>query len=252
MILTITNIYLKETFRNYGVLFGNLLPAILFLGMSILLKKVASIDSETLDFIIRGQFISMSILLTIFSLAFSGAIVYLTDKRTERAFEWIDKTNIKFFDFFAGLGLGMLIIMNVFLAVILLAFSTITTLELIDIGRIILISNFTLLALYPISYLLSSIFPNGKTATTMLVPLMLILLFSITMTDLFVTLSGNDPQDYYKFLIWNPMLFLNDTVQYILGLAESPWMDIQNYLAILVVLFILLFIISKKSFRYLK
>ena len=82
----------------------------------------------------------------------------------------------------------------------------------------------------------------------MLVPLMLILLFSVTMTDLFVSLSGNDPQNYYKFLIWNPMLFLNDTLHYILGLAESPWLELTNYLLILLALFILLFIISKRLF----
>lgn len=252
MILTIANIYFKETLRNIGVVFGNILPTIMFLIISIVLKNMESIDSETLDFIIRGQFISMSILLTIFSLAFSGGTVYLIDKRTERAFEWLDKTNIKFLDFFMGLGLGIFIIFNIFLTMILLAFGTITAIELTDIMRILLISNFTLLALYPLSYIISTLFPNGKMATSMLLPLMLLLLFSVTMTDLFVSLSDNDPQTYYKYLIWNPMLFLNDSVQYILGLSKSPWMNTENYLIVLVLLFILLFFVSKKSFKYLK
>lgn len=252
MILTITNMYLKETFRNYGVLLASLLPTILFLIMAILIKNVASLDPATLDFIIRGQFISISVLLTIFSLAFSGGTVYLADKKTEKAFEWIDKTNIKFFEFFIGMGLGVLIILNVFLTIILVAFSTITPLSLVDISQILLISNLTLIALYPLSYLLSSLFPDGKTATSMLIPLMLILLFSVTMTDLFVSLGGNNPQDYYKFLLWNPMLFLNDTVQHILGLVETPWMKLTNYAAVLAILFIILFTVSQKTFKYLK
>lgn len=252
MTLMITKIYLKETLRNFGALIGTLLPAIMFFVISIFIKNAASVGTETLDLMIRGQFLTTCILFTIFSVAFSGGTVYLTDKRSERVFEWLDKTNIKFYEYFIGLGLGILIILNIFLTIILLAFSTITTLELVDIGKILLISNFTFIALYPINYVLSSLFPNGKTATSMLVPLMLILLFSVTMTDLFVSLSGNDPQNYYKFLIWNPMLFLNDTLHYILGLAESPWMELTNYLLILLALFILLFIISNKTFRYLK
>ncbi len=252
MTLMITKIYLKETLRNSGAFIGILLPAIIFFVVSIFVKNAASIGSETLDFMIRGQFLTSSILFTILSVVFSGGTVYLTDKRNERVFEWLDKTNIKYYEYFVGLGIGILMILNVFLTIILLAFSTITTLELMDMGRILLISNFTFFALYPINYLLSSLFPNGKTATSMLVPLMLILLFSVTMTDLFVSLSGNDPQNYYKFLIWNPMLFLNDTLQHILGLAETPWMKLTSYLVILLALFMLLFIISKRTFRYLK
>ena len=49
-----------------------------------MLTKQSSIDTETLDYMIKGQFISFSVLMAIFSLAFSGATIYLSDKRSEK------------------------------------------------------------------------------------------------------------------------------------------------------------------------
>ncbi|AAP11986.1 ABC transporter permease [Bacillus cereus] len=249
MILQVTKIYLLETFRNVGVLFGNLLPTFIFLGISFMLTKQSSIDTETLDYMIKGQFISFSVLMAIFSLAFSGATIYLSDKRSEKVFEWLNKTDLTFIKYFIGLGLGVFVILNIFLTITLYLYSVIIPIEAIELVKISIISNFTLLCLYPLSYIVSSVFRNGKTANSMLIPIMLILMFSVTMTNLFVSIAGNDPQDYYKYLVWNPMLFLNDTIQYNLGLSNEPWLPMYQYLAILLGLFVLLYFFAKRLFK---
>lgn len=210
-----------------------------------MLTKQSSIDTETLDYMIKGQFISFSVLMAIFSLAFSGATIYLSDKRSEKVFEWLNKTDLTFIKYFIGLGLGVFVILNIFLTITLYLYSVIIPIEAIELVKISIISNFTLLCLYPLSYIVSSVFRNGKTANSMLIPIMLILMFSVTMTNLFVSIAGNDPQDYYKYLVWNPMLFLNDTIQYNLGLSNEPWLPMYQYLAILLGLFVLLYFLQK-------
>ncbi|WP_100332271.1 ABC transporter permease [Bacillus xiapuensis] len=249
MILQVTKIYLLETFRNVGVLFGNLLPTFIFLGISFMLTKQSSIDTKTLDYMIKGQFISFSVLMAIFSFSFSGATIYLSDKRSEKVFEWLTKTDLTFIKYFIGLGLGVFVILNIFLTITLYLYSVIIPIEAIELVKIIIISNFTLLCLYPLSYIVSSVFRNGKTANSMLIPIMLILMFSVTMTNLFVSIAGNDPQDYYKYLVWNPMLFLNDTIQYNLGLSNEPWLPMYQYLVILLGLFVLLYFFAKRLFK---
>lgn len=252
MTLSITKVFLQESFRNFGVLIANFIPALIFIIIAIFMNKVASVDQETMEYIIRGQFFTMTILLTIFSLAFSNSVIYLTDKRAEQAFEWMRKTNIKFINLFVGIGVGILVLLNIFLAIILVGFSFTTAFTLVEILNILLVSNVAFIVIYPLSYVISNFFPNGRIANSLLVPIMLILLFSITMTDLFVTLAGNDPQDFYKFLMWNPMLFFNDSLQQILGLKNSLWLSLKVYIITLVILFLILTTISKQTFKYLK
>ena len=252
MTFSITKAFLKENIRNFWVLIANFLPALIFIIIAIFMKNVASIDSQTLDYIVRGQFFTMTILLTIFSLSFSNAVIYLTDKRAEQAFEWMSKTNIRFYNLFVGVGIGILILLNSFLLLIIIGFKFTTSLDLGEIINILFISNIALIVIYPLSYVVSNFFQNGRIANSLLIPIMLILMFSITMTDLFVTLAGNNPQDYYKFLIWNPMLFFNDSLQQILGIKDNLWMSLEVYIITLLALFLILTIISKKTFKYLK
>ena len=249
MTFQVTKIYLLETFRNIGVLFGNLLPTFIFLGISFMLKKVSTLDTETLNYMIKGQFISFSVLIIIFSLAFSGVTIYLTDKKSEKVFEWLNKTDLTFTKYFIGIGLGVVIILNIFLTLTLYLYRVIIPIEAMGLVKIIMISNFSFICLYPLSYIVSSIFRNGKTANSMLIPIMLILMFSVTMTNLFVSIAGNDPQDYYKYLLWNPMLFLNDTIQYNLGLVNESWLPMYQYIVILLGLFILLYFFAKRLFK---
>ncbi|MFL0584954.1 ABC transporter permease [Solibacillus silvestris] len=252
MTLLVTKIFLKETFRNIGVLLANFLPALIFIILSIFLSKVSSINSETMEYIVRGQFVTMSILLTIFSLSFSNSVIYLTDKRSEQAFEWMNKTNLKFINLFIGVGLGTIILLNIFLVFIVFGFNFTTGFTIGEVGNILLVSNVAFITIYPLSYVVSNIFPNGRIANSMLVPIMLILLFSITMTDLFVTLAESNPQDFYKFLIWNPMLFFNDSLQNILGMKDSLWLSLEVYSLTLVLVFVILTAVSKRTFKYLK
>jgi len=252
MTISITKMFLKESFRNFGVLIANFLPALIFIVIAIFMKNVASINGETMDYIVRGQFFTMTILLTIFSLAFSNAVIYLTDKRAEQAFEWMSKTNIRFTNLFIGIGIGILILLNIFLAIILIGFSFATSFKWDETLGILLVSNAAFIVIYPLSYVVSNFFPNGRIANSLLVPIMLILLFSITMTDLFLTLAGKSPEDFYTFLIWNPMLFFNDSLQQILGMKDSLWLSLELYVIALLVFFLVLTVISKKTFKYLK
>lgn len=111
-----------------------------------------------------------------------------------------------------------------------------------------LICNFVLLALYPICFIIAGLVKNGKVAQSLLVPIMLILMFSITMPSLFITLAGQSPQDYYSFLSWNPMLYLNDTMQFHLNLIEQTWLPMYQYAIILAVAGLLLSIVAQKIY----
>lgn len=113
---------------------------------------------------------------------------------------------------------------------------------------IILISNFVLLALYPLSFILAGLFKNEKVAQSMLTPIMILFMFSVTMTTMFLTLAEKNPQDYFIFLIWNPMLYLNDSLQMYLNLINETWLPQYQYCIILAVISLVLAAIAKKVY----
>ena len=46
---------------------------------------------------------------------------------------------------------------------------------------------------------------------------------------------------------WNPMLYLNDTIQYQLSLVEQTWLPMSQYFVILAVIGLFLSIVAKKN-----
>ncbi|MBA4535984.1 ABC transporter permease [Bacillus aquiflavi] len=249
MIGQIARSYMLENSRNSGMLIGNLLSTVIFIICSWVCKIFLGNSPETLDYMIKGQFLPISIMLLLFSFSFSSATIYLADLKANRTFNWLKRTGISSFTYYLGMGVGVFLLMNLLLIVLLTGYAMLIPISLQSFIAIILICNFVLLALYPLSFILAGLFKNGKVAQSMLVPILIIFMFSITMPSLFLTISNNNPQDYYLFLIWNPMLYLNDTLHFQLNLTESTWLPFYQYIFILILLSIVLFIGAKKIYN---
>lgn len=247
MMKQIARMYMLENIRNPGMVFGNVLTAFMLMISSIICKNMAS--DEAIDFVIKGQFLPISILMLIFSFAFSSATIYLADMKANKTFQWIQRTGVKPHTYYMGMGIGVFTLLNVFLVLLLIGYSFIIDISLSSYFMIILISNFVLLALYPLSFILAGIFKNEKVAQSMLVPIMLLCMFSLQMTSLFLTLAGKNPQDYFIFLIWNPMLYLFDSLQVSLNVLDETWLPQYQYFMILTVLSLGLAAIAKKVYN---
>ncbi|MCL1696181.1 MULTISPECIES: ABC transporter permease [unclassified Lysinibacillus] len=246
MMKQIARIYMLESIRNTGMSIGNLSPAFIFLIMSVICKNMMS--GEAFDYLVKGQFLPVSILMLIFSFAFSSATIYLADMKANKTFQWIQRTGVKPHTYYMGMGIGVFTLLNVFLVLLLIGYSFIIDISLSSYFMIILISNFVLLALYPLSFILAGLFKNEKVAQSMLVPIMILFMFSVTMTTMFLTIGGKNPHDYYIFLSWNPMLYLNDSLQKYLNLINDTWLPQYQYCIILAVISFGLASIAKKVY----
>ena len=248
MITQIARMYMLESVRNPGAAFGNLLPAFIFTVISAICKIAFAGNQETFEYLIKGQFLPVSIILLVFSFAFSSATIYLTDMKVNKTFHWVNRTDVTPLRYYVGMGIGVFTLMNVFLLLLLICYSFIIDIPILSFLMIIFISNFVLLALYPLSFILAGIFKNEKVAQSMLVPFMMLFMFSVTMTSMFLMLAGKDPHDYYVFLSWNPMLYLNDSLQMHLNLINETWLPQYQYFIILTGLSLVLAFIARKIY----
>ena len=246
MMKQIARMYMLENIRSLGMTIGNLLPAYIFLGISFFAKS--AMTEESFDFLIKGQFLPISILMLIFSFAFSSATIYLADMKAHKTFQWVQRTGVKPHTYYIGMGIGVFTLLNLFLVLLLIGYSFIIDISLSSFFMIILISNFVLLALYPLSFILAGLFKNEKVAQSMLTPIMILFMFSVTMTTMFLTLAEKNPQDYFIFLIWNPMLYLFDSLQVSLNLIGETWLPQYQYFMILTILSLVLAAIAKKIY----
>jgi len=246
MMKQVAHMYMLESIRNPGMVIGNLLPAFIFMITSVICKNIVTGDG--IDFVIKGQFLPISILMLIFSFAFSSATIYLADLKANKTFQWIQRTGVKPHTYYIGMGMGVFTLLNVFLVLLLIGYSFIIDISLSSFFMIILISNFVLLALYPLSFILAGLFKNEKVAQSMLTPIMILFMFSVTMTTMFLTLAEKNPQDYFIFIIWNPMLYLNDSLQVSLNVLDETWLPQYQYFIILTVLSLVLAAIAKKVY----
>ncbi|MGY3187262.1 ABC transporter permease [Lysinibacillus sp. TE18511] len=247
MMKQIARMYMLESVRNPGMAIGNILPAFLFMSISFFAKSVMT--EESFEFLIKGQFLPISIIMLIFFFSFSSATIYLADMKANKTLQWVQRTGIKPHTYYIGMGIGVFTLLNLFLVLLLIGYSFIIDISLSSFILIILMSNFVLLALYPLSFILAGLFKNEKVATSMLVPIMLIFMFSIQMTSMFLTLAEKNPQDYFIFLIWNPMLYLFDSLQVSLNLMGETWLPQYQYFMILAVISLVLAAIAKKVYN---
>lgn len=246
MIKQIARMYMLESIRNPGMIIGNLLPAFIFMITSVICKSI--VTGDAIDFMIKGQFLPMSILMLIFFFSFSSATIYLADMKANKTLQWVQRTGVKPLTYYIGMGIGVFALLNVFLVILLIGYSFIIDISLTSFLMIILMSNFVLLALYPLSFILAGLFKNEKVAQSMLVTIMILFMFSVTMTTMFLTLAEKNPQDYFIFLIWNPMLYLNDSLQMYLNLINETWLPQYQYCIILAVISMVLAAIAKKVY----
>ncbi|WP_336045911.1 ABC transporter permease [Solibacillus ferritrahens] len=248
MIIQVAKSFILESIRNTGVFLGNLLPAFIFIICSWICTISIKSSPETLDFMIKGQFFPISIMLLVFAFAFSSATIYLADLKANNTIHLLKRTNISPARYFLGIGLGVFLMMNLVLILLLTGYSFIISLSITALISIILICNFVLLAIYPLCFIVAGVVKNGKVAQSLLVPIMLVFMFSITMTSLFLTLNEQQPQDYYIYLIWNPMLYLSDTLQFQLNLNDQTWLPLYQYSIILTILCMVLSIFAKQIY----
>lgn len=165
--------------------------------MSFIIKFV--VNEETFQYMVKGQFLPVSILLLLFSFAFSSATIYLADMKANRTFDWLKRTKVVPSTYYIGMGIGVFALVNIALILLLGCYKLLIDITWSNFLLILLMCNFVLLALYPLSFILAGLFKNGKVAQSMLVPTMILLMFSITMTTMFLTLAGKDPQQYFIF-----------------------------------------------------
>jgi len=246
MMKQIARMYMVESLRNPGMAIGNLLPAFMFMITSVICKSI--VTGDAIDFMIKGQFLPMSIIMLIFFFSFSSATIYLADMKANKTFQWVQRTGVKSHTYYIGMGIGVFTLLNVFLVLLLIGYYFIIDISLSSFLMIILMSNFVLLALYPLSFILAGLFKNEKVAQSMLVTIMILFMFSVTMTTMFLTLAEKNPQDYFIFLIWNPMLYLNDSLQMYLNLINETWLPQYQYCIILAVISMVLAAIAKKVY----
>ncbi len=246
MMKQIARMYMVESLRNPGMAIGNLLPAFMFMITSVICKSI--VTGDAIDFMIKGQFLPMSIIMLIFFFSFSSATIYLADMKANKTFQWVQRTGVKSHTYYIGMGIGVFTLLNVFLVLLLIGYSFIIDISLSSFLMIILMSNFVLLALYPLSFILAGLFKNEKVAQSMLVTIMILFMFSVTMTTMFLTFAEKNPQDYFIFLIWNPMLYLNDSLQMYLNLINETWLPQYQYCIILAVISMVLAAIAKKVY----
>ena len=250
MITQISRTYMLESMRNYGVTLGNILPAFIFFLCSCIFKMTIKGNEEVVAFLIKGQFLPISILLLLFSFAFSSATIYLADMKANKTFNWVKRTGVTPSTYYIGMGIGVFTLVNVFLVLLIGCYSFLIDLSLVSFLKMVFISNFVLLALYPLSFILAGVFKNGKVAQSMLVPILILFMFSITMPSMFLTIAEKNPQDYYIFLSWNPMLYLHDSLQLYLNMANDTWLPEYQYFIILTIISILLAVVAKKVYKF--
>jgi len=246
MMKQIARMYMLESVRNPGMAIGNILPAFIFMITSVICKNI--VTGDAIDFMIKGQFLPMSIIMLIFFFSFSSATIYLADMKANQTLQWVQRTGVKPLTYYIGMGIGVFALLNVFLVLLLIGYSFIIDISLSSYLMIILMSNFVLLALYPLSFILAGLFKNEKVAQSMLVTIMILFMFSVTMTTMFLTLAEKNPQDYFIFLIWNPMLYLFDSLQVSLNLIGETWLPQYQYFMILTILSLVLAAIAKKIY----
>ncbi|GEN29800.1 hypothetical protein HNQ35_000497 [Cerasibacillus quisquiliarum] len=241
--------FILEQVRNRGILFGNLLPAFIFIICSWISKISLINNPDTVDYLIKGQFLPISLMMLLFTFSLSGATIYLADLKANKTYHWLKRTNVSPFTYYFGMGIGVFLLMNVSLVATLLAYALLIHISLPSFFIILLVCNFVFLAFYPTSFILAGIFKNGNVAQSMLVPILIIFMFSITMPAMFLTISGKNPQDYYIFLSWNPMLYLNDMLQYQLNIIHEMWLSYGQYAIILLFFSFVLSLFAKKIYQ---
>ena len=105
--MQITKSFILESIRNTGVFVGNIVTPFIFIlcswGCTLAIKD----SPETLDFMIKGQFLPISIMLLVFAFAFSLTTVYLADLRANNTLHWLKRTNILPATYFIGIGIGV-------------------------------------------------------------------------------------------------------------------------------------------------
>lgn len=248
MVMNIARFYLLEQWRNKWTVIGNIMAPMIFLVFALVLRNTIE-NKETADLIIKSQFMPFSILILIFSLALSLNVLLLSEKKEDGTFLLLKRTDLKLNNYFMGVAVGIFIIFNIFLVFFMACYDLLVGIDLNSLIMIWAFSNVTLLCLYPASYVLASFFKKSKKVVAFLTPITLLLMFSITMPSMLAMTQGQNPQMYYKFLFWNPMMIMNDITLFELDMIGSTWLPTYQYLLILVGLCAVLWFAALKTFK---
>lgn len=248
MVLQIARFYLLEQWRNKWTVIGNIMAPVIFVVFALVLQQTIE-DKTTAELIIKSQFLPFSLLILIFSLALSLNVLLLSEKKEDGTFLLLKRTDMKMNSYFIGTAAGIFIIFNIFLIFFLACYAMMIEIGWSSLVTIGLFANVTLLCLYPASYILASFFKKSKKVVAFLTPITLLLMFSITMPSMLAMTQGQDPQMYYKFLFWNPMMIMNDIALYELNMIDSTWLPTYQYLLILIGLCAVLWFAATKTFK---
>ncbi len=240
----IISIYLKEQLRNKAVFLSTMItPFIIIICAFIMNKKIPTVS----PMIIKLQFIPLTLLMAIFMIALSPIIIYIAECHERKTFLLLQRTDLKTKDLFLGLLFASLIILNAITLAILLAYNFIVAIQFKTMLTIILYSNITLISLYPLSYLIASYFKTTKSANSVLAPIFILLILSVNLPPVFAALTHEKVETYYKFMVWNPMLFFQDITLVSLGSTAKTWLPTYCYNVGFILIFTVSYLLSKRS-----
>ncbi|WP_152911056.1 hypothetical protein [Streptococcus phocae] len=236
-IVRMTKFSFLENVRNYGVLISAILPSFIFLIFSLVLQSVLK-NTEPIKLLLFGQFLPIGLMLLILSFTFTLNISNFTEKRETHFFDFLSHTDVSKWEFYIGTFAAMVLLFNVFQLPLLILFLSLVKNMYSNIIPISIASNLIFIAMYPLGILISLFINSTSKVNSIMTPINLILMFSISMPTLFASLLGKEATAFYKYLFWNPMLLLNDFILFQVGVTEKMWLSTGKTLLLLVALFL--------------
>jgi membrane protein len=220
-VFVVLRFHLIESLRNYQILLTNIALPILFVITSLLVENNSQMDPSELSLLIHSQFFSTSLLFGILSYSFSQPLQNLVEIIEEQSDLVLSQTDLKYFNFILGKRLGDLLLLNFHVLFVILLFSSLKSVSDVPVLKILLISNLSFFIINPISDYIATKIKTVKMANNIGTLAALLLIFSLTFTNMFSTLSTNNFSMIEKILVINPMFGFYDSLNMILQEKED-------------------------------
>ena len=242
-IFIVTYYHLLESKRNYQIILTNLALPILFFITSLIIENNSHMTTEELKNLIYLQFFSTSLLFGILTFSFSMPLQNNVEATEDGKNDMLQKTDLKQINYIMGDKLADLMLLNFQILFVLFLFSSLKSVSDLPVIKICILENLSFLSINPFAYLISTKIKTVKLANNIGVLITLILLFSLTFTKMFSTMTTLDFTALNRILTINPMFGFYDCLNnLLLGTKEFYFgSEIKNILYVLVYVIIVSF-----------
>lgn len=214
-VLMVFRFHLIESFRNYQILLTNIALPLLFFITSLLIENNSQMNLIELRTLIYSQFFATSLLFGILTYSFSQPLQNFVEIIEEQSYLVLSQTSLKYFNFVLGKRFGDLLLLNFHVIFVMLLFNCLESVSEIPFWKILVISNLSFFTMNPISEYIATKIKSVKMANNIGTLAALLLIFSLTFTNMFSTLSTNDFHLIEKVLLINPMFGFYDSLNVI-------------------------------------